>query len=247
MPSDGGFYVLPSYYAALSLLPVKDRGEVWAAMMDYAFAGVAPELPARLLPYWLLIQPSIDAAAKRKQRRDNGRTMVEQWSNNVQPMVDQCTHNVTPMDEQCRDIGRPSCAREIQDQEREREREQDEGTGTRTGEPTAYPLPTFSNEHSARFEKVWAAYPKKTGRYQAQHVWTLMVVDDALTDKIITSIRAHQALPSWQEDNGRYIPALSKFLHDGLYEDQLDTPVNTSTTRTLSPQERAAIRELMEG
>ncbi len=132
MPNDRGFYVLPSFYAALRFLPVKDRGELWSAMMDYAFAGVIPDLPSRLAPYWMLIKPSIDASAMRKQRRSNvqpmerQRTPVDVTTDEYRPSVgvpvsDQCTTIVTttdeqwsddvqPMDDQCLDNGRFSRA-----------------------------------------------------------------------------------------------------------------------------------------
>ncbi len=67
-----------------------------------------------------------------------------------------------------------------------------------------------------------------------------------MTDKIIDSIRAHQSLSSWHEDNGRYIPVLARFLREAMWEDQLAATAESSKKQSLSPQERAAIEELME-
>ncbi len=62
----GGFVMLPSYYVALRPLPDDQRLAMYDAIWDYVFAGTLPEgLSPVLNGYFLLLQPNIDASARR--------------------------------------------------------------------------------------------------------------------------------------------------------------------------------------
>lgn len=72
-----------------------------------------------------------------------------------------------------------------------------------------------------RFERFWAAYPKKTGKGAAEKSFAKFKPDDALTDRMIHAVEAAKNTPQWQRDGGQYIPYPATWLNQRRWEDEL--------------------------
>lgn len=80
---------------------------------------------------------------------------------------------------------------------------------------------------AARFERFWAAYPRKVGRDAAWREWLKRSPGNALTDTMIAKVREQQASPQWLKDGGQFIPHPRTWLHQGRWQDELEvTPKN---------------------
>lgn len=100
--------------------------------------------------------------------------------------------------------------------------------------PTPVPIPstdpntnthTVSDALAERFERVWAVYPKKQGRQEAQSTFEALNPTEAFTGTILTAIRAHSASAQWQADGHRYVPKLAGWLMRGGWEDEAGPPL----------------------
>ena len=80
------------------------------------------------------------------------------------------------------------------------------------------------SEYSPRFESVWAIYPNGAGKGAASKAFEALVPDDALTAKIVASIKAQMAWPAWLKDGGAFIPHFSTWLSRRQWEDRAPTP-----------------------
>jgi len=71
-----------------------------------------------------------------------------------------------------------------------------------------------------RFERFWAAYPKRKARGQALKEWKKLRPSEAMTEVIIAAVLKQAAWPEWRRSNGQYIPHPSSWLHQGRWDDE---------------------------
>lgn len=80
----------------------------------------------------------------------------------------------------------------------------------------------------ARFERVWAVYPKKVGKDAAWGEFQKRSPDDDLTDVMIAAVKVQRASEQWRKDGGQFIPNPRTWLHQGRWQDE---PVQAVHTR----------------
>lgn len=75
-----------------------------------------------------------------------------------------------------------------------------------------------------RFERIWAAYPRKKNRKAAEIEWLRIAPapDEAMTDHIAARIRRY-AETEWKDRESRFIPHLRTFLHNARWEDEIES------------------------
>jgi uncharacterized protein YdaU (DUF1376 family) len=73
-----------------------------------------------------------------------------------------------------------------------------------------------------RFERFWAAYPRKVGRDAAWKEWLKRSPTNDLTDYMIIKIAEHRASPQWLRDGGQFIPHPRTWLSQGRWQDEAD-------------------------
>jgi hypothetical protein len=80
----------------------------------------------------------------------------------------------------------------------------------------------------ARFETFWAAYPKKTHRDAAWHVWRTLQPDAALTGRMVATLAWRCREDDWLRERGRYQPLPVNWLNGRGWEDEPNTTPHVS-------------------
>lgn len=77
----------------------------------------------------------------------------------------------------------------------------------------------LGSDYSEAFERVWSAYPRKVAKFAA---WTAFVKLKAEqhTDQILSALAWQSKQPAWLEQQGKYVPHFSTYLHDHRWEDE---------------------------
>lgn len=102
-----------------------------------------------------------------------------------------------------------------------------------------------------RFERFWAAYPRRKGKDAARKAWAKRKPDDDLVMVMLSSIEAQQASDQWQRG---FIPYPATWLNEGRWQDDVD-PVQPAQTMTekysrdydADPEAELALKEAREG
>lgn len=80
-----------------------------------------------------------------------------------------------------------------------------------------------------RFDRFWDAYPKKTGKAQAQRTFFRIAPSEELTQKILSAIEKQKSGSMWMKNHGEFIPYPSTWLNRGQWDDEVEeTQVRTS-------------------
>lgn len=133
----------------------------------------------------------------------NGQRLIyiPTWSKHQQPHIRESVSELPPPESSTvLEPDKPPCLGKGADQEQIRE-----------GVPGAA---------RARFERFWAAYPRKTGKDAAWKEWLRRAPDDALTDLMIAKVAEQRRLPQWVKDGGEFIPHPRTWLHQGRWQDE---------------------------
>lgn len=104
-----------------------------------------------------------------------------------------------------------------QDAELEREKEKEKEKKKNKPSTSAKRRRTYTPE----FEEFWSAYPKKSGKGDAQDAWTKINPNAELKAKILWSLEAQKRSHDWTKENGKYIPNPSTWLNQDRWEDEL--------------------------
>ena len=91
-----------------------------------------------------------------------------------------------------------------------------------------------TNTLADMFESLWDKYPKKQAKATAEKSFQKLKPDQRLFDEIMTALERHKLLPSWQKDNGQFIPMLSTWLNQKRYDDEF--PESELSSGLMSPQ-----------
>jgi hypothetical protein len=74
------------------------------------------------------------------------------------------------------------------------------------------------------FDEFWSAYPKKTGRGDAEKIWAKMRPP---LDDVLTALGWQRQQQSWVKDKGQFIPMPSTWLNQKRWLDEPTAPVRT--------------------
>jgi hypothetical protein len=74
------------------------------------------------------------------------------------------------------------------------------------------------------FEAFWSAYPKKTGRGDAEKAWQKMRPP---LDDVLTALGWQRQQQSWVKDKGQWIPMPSTYLNQKRWLDEPTAPIRT--------------------
>lgn len=85
------------------------------------------------------------------------------------------------------------------------------------------------------FDVVYAEYPRQTARAKAERFWAELSPGEQLQQTMLQAIRAWRLDPSWQREQGRFIPQFWKWLKERRW---LDVPgVSAAPARAPAPTE----------
>jgi len=98
-------------------------------------------------------------------------------------------------------------------------------TGDTGGARANAPRQELSHAQQGRFDRFWAAYPKKVGKGQALRVWKRLNPDEATTDDIIAGVsRAKEK--DRRFDDPQFIPHPATWLNSRGWEDNHDVEIS---------------------
>lgn len=90
------------------------------------------------------------------------------------------------------------------------------------------------------FEKFWSAYPRKVSRQQAVSAWEKLAPDEALTERILSSLQRDKSCKQWTSDNGLFIPYPANWLNNRRWEDELSVSFGAPPTNTSAPRSNSS-------
>lgn len=69
----------------------------------------------------------------------------------------------------------------------------------------------------------WIAYPRKIGKVMAFGEWKKINPNGILIQKIMSTLKAQKESAQWKEQNEKYIPYPSTWLHQRRWEDEIES------------------------
>lgn len=81
-----------------------------------------------------------------------------------------------------------------------------------------------------RFERFWAAYPKKVGKRDAVKAWGRLHPDDALLTRMLAAIEQQKQSDQWTRDGLAFVPNPSTWLNQERWTDELPKAVPRAKT-----------------
>lgn len=116
--------------------------------------------------------------------------------------------------------------------------------GSRTLAPLAGPG-TAPVDTEAAFDAIWAVYPNKNRRFEAQREFAQFLVGQSFVDEVIGKIKAWAASEAWTKEGGKYVPTLVHWIQRRGWDDPVPLPAKTDATSCgMSNAELDAIRDL---
>lgn len=76
-------------------------------------------------------------------------------------------------------------------------------------------------EDYPNFGRWWKAYPNGSGKRKAFDAWVKLGLEFEDPEGLLGSIRDHQSMKQWQDEDGKYIPLGATFLNQRQFEDDL--------------------------
>lgn len=76
--------------------------------------------------------------------------------------------------------------------------------------------------YSTAFLRFWSAYPKKVGKADAWRKWKQLKLD-SLLHVILAKLEQQQRSAQWQEQGGKFVPNPATYLHQGRWDDSVET------------------------
>lgn len=80
--------------------------------------------------------------------------------------------------------------------------------------------PKGADVYGERFEKFWAAYPKKQGKGAAEKAFRKIKPSGDLLQRMISAIEEQSKSDQWTRDRGQYIPNPSTWLNQERWNDE---------------------------
>lgn len=89
----------------------------------------------------------------------------------------------------------------------------------------------LSGEIQERFDRFWAAYPRKEGKGACRRWWNAHNPDGALLDRMLAKIEAAKLTAKWREQGGKFIPMPYTWLNQERWTDEYPLPSHPKPPR----------------
>lgn len=76
------------------------------------------------------------------------------------------------------------------------------------------------NEPINDFERVWQAYPRKTGKGAARKRWAKLKPNAVTIQKMLDALAWQRYQPQWLKEGGQFIPHLATWLNQERWDDE---------------------------
>ncbi|MBO5959315.1 MAG: hypothetical protein J6Q65_04250 [Lentisphaeria bacterium] len=91
---------------------------------------------------------------------------------------------------------------------------------TKTKTETKTKTKNQNKDNEARFDRFWAAYPRKEAKPRAKSEFDKLSPDEVLLERMLSAIAKWKGSAQWQEDGGKYIPHPATWIHQKRWEDE---------------------------
>ena len=176
---------------------------MYAPLLRQVLGDAAP-LPPRE-PEGEETQPEPQAGSPANSR---GESVDSQVAANCQPSGSHAAANCQPCGSQWAAQDRLGQDRSGQDRSGQDRSEQDSPPLSPRGEGGA----------EAAFARFWEAYPRKTGKREAQRAFRKVTVP---LETLLGAVQRQKTWEQWRRDQGRFIPHPATWLNQGRWEDEM--------------------------
>lgn len=226
-----------SYYEALDELPDEEKAETLLAVIRYAIYGTAPEmLPVSGKIAFNLIKPTLDSARKKAAAGKQGGGASPSGTSKKKSASTSGTSKAE------------GCLSEWDKLEGEGERGRGIGIGIGIGESAA--SGKSSEEADRGFEALRRAYPAhRQGDSEEAREAYKRFVKKGQEQAALDGLEKWKLSQQWQDDGGRFVPGLAKWLSQRLWEcppEPAKPEVRQQGRLELDGDQLAAIRRIME-
>ena len=192
-----GFYLMDAYLTRTAKLTDEQMGKLMRACMIYHATGKEIELDVAESVAFDFIREDIDAQSKAYQAKcETNRRNRMNGAQRSSTIVDDGQREATA-------VHKGKVKVNVKEKER-------------------CPSDTIRE----RFDRFWAAYPRKENKQRARGEFEKLAPDDEMLNAMLMAIERQKCSDQWQEAGGRYIPHPASWLHGKRWEDE---PIRTQS------------------
>ncbi|MCI8611052.1 MAG: hypothetical protein HFE66_03925 [Clostridiales bacterium] len=195
-----------SYLKKIAKLSDQEVGRLFRSLLQYSSTGEAQELAGRESIAFDFIADDIDRAKK---------NYLQKCEKNRENALARATERKRT---QANGSERKRTGGIVEDKYKDKEKDKINTPHTPQGADDA------RETIKKRFDLFWKAYPKKTGKGNAEKSWNRIRPGKALFDQIMEALQKAVQCEQWLRDNGRYIPNPSTWLNQKRWEDEYVFP-----------------------
>lgn len=102
-----------------------------------------------------------------------------------------------------------------------------------TSEKTQHDQPTVISAADYNFNRIWEAYPahRRGDRKEAMKAFTKIPDANDRIEDILNGLHEMQGKEDWRKDEGKWIPGLTKFLTNRIWEEGLENPTSAAARK----------------
>lgn len=234
-----------SYFEAVMDLEKNDQAAVLMAVCAYALDGSEPKLSGPVSAVFKVIRPTLDAGRRKAlgamaacSRKDAGKAAAA-GSPGEEGNPQGAGEDTGRMDAGARE---ETANKKKKEEEGEKEKEIEIEIENECYSPCPQP------GRDDAFAAFWQAYPRKTGRREAQEAWRRLCPGRRAVETIMLGLESWKRTQSWQREGGRYVPSACKWLSDRRWEwcPAPEQKYPSGASGALGQAELEAIRRVLE-
>lgn len=207
----------PETFAAVKRYAPADRCYLYEAMASYAFDGSEPDWPEDDLKWliWEALKQRIDVAAMyvEKQRQNGEKGGRPKTQDNPEKPKKTQRNPKKPKETQQKPTEPNKSPESESESESDTESESERDNDARARE-----------EVTKRFDRFWAAYPKKIAKKDAEKAFRKLDPDDGLLAAMMASLDRWKMSEQWTRDGTAYVPNPATWLNGERWKDEVPPP-----------------------
>ncbi len=204
--------VFVDYLDAIEPLEDDERGRLFTALLTYARTGEAVQLEGNERFLFPMMRAQLDRDTLTKEELAAKRSEAAKAAKKNAQVQNEHLQANAALDSTCKQNEHLQANGDI-DKDKDKDKEEDKDKDKDKDENNA--------RANDAFDRFWAAYPRKVGKYDAKR--SFLKLKGVKTETLIAAIERQKQSLQWQKDNGQYIPNPATWLNQGRWEDVLQT------------------------
>ena len=205
--------VFVDYLDAIEPLGDAERGRLFTALLEYARTGEAPQLGGNERFIFPMMRAQIDRDIAAMDEKSEKRSECGKLGGRPKKQTE------------------AKKAKAFSESKKSKDKEKDEDKEKDKINPPISPqgADDVLDSVKTRFDLFWRAYPKKTGKGDAEKSWNRIKPGKDLFAQIMEALQKAVQCEQWLRDNGRFIPNPSTWLNQRRWEDEYVLPSQGSS------------------